>query len=89
MEGKHYKIRANVFSIDEGNKAYKNVKAIRIVSDKYNILIMEDYLPVIGEVNGSVSIVLEDSNEEYKNIKGFFKHSHNQFDLLIKEVYDA
>lgn len=89
MEEKHYKIKANVFSIDEGNKSYKNVKAIRIVSDKYNILIMEDYLPVIGEIDGSVNIVLNDHTEEFKNIKGFFKHSHNQFDLLIKEINNA
>ena len=79
-----HKIKANVFSIENGHVQFENVKAVRIISDKYNILIMEDFLPVIGEVKGNVSIVLDDSTEEFNNITGYYKHSHNQFELLIK-----
>ena len=32
------------------------VKMIKINDEKYNILIMKDYWPVLGEVNGSVYI---------------------------------
>lgn len=85
---KKYKINANIFSIEEGDIHFENVKAIRILSSKYNILIMEDYLPVIGEVNGSVQIALEDKTEIFNNIVAYYKHSKNEFNLLIKEFKD-
>lgn len=80
-----HKIVAKIFSMKDGYSEYKNVRAIKIISDKYNILIMEDYLPVIGEIKGNVSIVFDDKVEEIPNIRGFYKHSHNEFELLIKE----
>ena len=80
-----HKIIAKIFSMKDGYKEYKNVRAVKIISKKYNILIMEDYLPVIGEIDGNVSIVFDDSVTEITNIKGFYKHSHNEFELLIKE----
>ena len=51
---------------------------------KYNLLIMKDYWPVIGEINGNVYI---DGKEEhaYENIKGFYMLSHNIFRLIIVE----
>lgn len=85
VQAKKYKIKANVFSIDKGNQSFDNVKSIRILSSKYNILIMEDYLPVIGEVDGSVTISFDDHQEEFKNIIAYYKHSKNEFELLIKE----
>ena len=85
---KKYKIKANVFSIENGDIHFDNVKAVRIISSKYNILIMEDYLPVIGEVDGSVHITLEDRTEEFNNIVAYYKHSKNEFELLIKEFKD-
>ena len=58
------------------------VKMIKINDEKYNILIMKDYWPVLGEVNGSVYI---DGNEtiSFENIKGFYTLSHNVFRLII------
>ena len=80
-----HKIIAKIFSMKDGYKEYRNVRAVKIISNKYNILIMEDYLPVIGEIRGDVSIVFDDSVIEIKKIVGFYKHSHNEFELLIKE----
>ena len=61
-----------------------NVKVIRVKDEKYNLLIMKDYWPVIGEINGNVYI---DGKEEhaYENIKGFYMLSHNIFRLIIVE----
>ena len=84
-----HKIRANVFSIENGYESFENIKSIRIVSKKFNILIMEDYLPVIGEVDGNVSLTFDDETKEIENITGYFKHSHNEFELLIKEYRNA
>ena len=60
------------------------VKIIRIKDEKYNLLIMKDYWPVIGEINGSIYF---DGDESYafENIKGFYMLSNNVFRLIIVE----
>jgi hypothetical protein len=63
----------------------KDVKIIRIKSAEYNLLIMKDYWPVVGEINGKVTIEA-DENYSYENINGFFTVSHNVFHLIIKET---
>ena len=61
-----------------------NVSAIRIKDNNYNLLIMKDYWPLLGEINGS--IIIEANNAyDYKNIKGFYTLSHNIFHLIILE----
>lgn len=65
----------------------ENVKIIRIKSDKYNLLIMKDYWPVVGEINGKIVIEADDS-VTYENIVGFYALSHNVFHLIIKETGD-
>ncbi len=63
----------------------ENVKIIRIKSEEYNLLIMKDYWPVVGEIQGDVSIEAEE-NYKFENMTGFFTLSHNVFHLIIKEV---
>lgn len=65
----------------------ENVKIIRIKSDYCNLLIMKDYWPVVGEINGKISIEA-DKSITYDNIKGFYSLSHNVFHLIIKEKGD-
>lgn len=79
------KITANTFSMSEGAKEYIGLKGIRIKSKDYNLLIMEDYLPLIGKVEGDVTFIGEDETTTLDNIVGFYRHSHNNFELLIKE----
>ena len=62
-----------------------NVKIVRVKSADYNLLIMKDYWPVVGEINGKVTIEA-DENYSYENINGFFTVSHNVFHLIIKET---
>jgi hypothetical protein len=61
-----------------------NVKIIRVKSHNYNLLILKDYWPIIGELDGSISIEGE-RNIKYENIKGFYSLSNNIFHLIIKE----
>jgi len=61
-----------------------DAKIIRIKDGKYNLLIMKDYWPVIGEIDGSIYIEA-DKNYSYDNIKGFYSLTHNLFHLIIKE----
>ena len=61
-----------------------NVKVIRVKDEKYNLLIMRDYWPVIGEINGDVYLDGE-KEQAFENIKGFYMLSHNVFRLIIVE----
>ena len=56
-------IKVKVFDIRNGMRVYDNIKIIRIISKDYNLLIMKDYLPIIGEIEGSVDIKNDVVNE--------------------------
>ena len=76
---------AKVISFDKGLEVFEEVRQVRIESKGYTLLIMEDYMPVIGEVDGKVIISGDEETREYAGVKGFYKHSHNSFSLLLSE----
>lgn len=78
-------IKVRVFDMDHGLREYENIKIVRIISKDYNLLIMKDYLPIIGEIDGLVDIKNDQVNESFKNIKAFYMNSDNVFNLMIKE----
>ncbi|MCR5145495.1 MAG: hypothetical protein K6B67_09405 [Lachnospiraceae bacterium] len=79
-----YKITAKVVDRDEGLKEYDNIRMIRVVSRDYNLLIMEDYMPIIGRVGRSVELITEDETIKFSPVQGFFMHKKNEFYLLIE-----
>lgn len=78
-------IKVKVFDIKNGLRVYENIKIIRIISKDYNLLIMKDYLPIIGEIDGSVDIKNESTDLSFKDIRAFYMNSDNVFNLMIKE----
>ena len=78
-------IKVRIFDLSKGLVEYEHIKVIRIKSVDYNLLIMQDYLPIIGEIDGSVDIKNEVLEINYKNIKAFYMNSNNVFNLMIKE----
>ena len=78
-------IKVRIFDMTHGLREYENIKIIRIISKDYNLLIMKDYLPIIGEIDGSVDIKNDDINMSFKDIKAFYMNSENIFNLMIKE----
>jgi len=78
-------IEAIVISFRNGYQIYYNVKLIRIVSKKYNLLIMVDYMPIVGELDGDIEIVSENDVVSMKNINAFYIMKNNVFKLLIRE----
>lgn len=83
------KITATVLGIKEGFRKHEQVDMIRIKSEKYTLLIMDDYMPVIGRIDGMVEIVTGEDTESYPSVHGFFTHRKNTFELLIKEEADV
>ena len=71
--------------MENGLREYDDIKIIRIISKDYNLLIMKDYLPIIGEIDGSVDIKNDSVNLSFKDIKAFYMNSDNIFNLMIKE----
>lgn len=78
-------IHVSVLSLSGGMKNYENVAMVRIVSKDYNLLILKDYMPTIGKVQGSVQIVGEDIMQSLDGIEGYYVFRQNQFELLIEE----
>lgn len=73
-----------ILSIESGLQVYENIKFIRILSEKYNLLIMRDYLSIIGEINGNIEFEGEKSFK-LERIKGYYINKNNEFNLIIKE----
>ena len=78
-------MKVRVFDMKHGLVEYDDVKTIRIISRDYNLLIMKDYLSVIGEIVGSVDIKGENLDLSFKQIKAFYMNSKNVFNLMIEE----
>ena len=78
-------IKVRIFDLEKGLIEYESIKIIRIISKDYNLLIMQDYLPILGEIEGSVDIKNEEIEIKNKNIKAFYMNSNNVFNLMIKE----
>ena len=78
-------IKVRIFDIENGLREYKDIKIIRIISKDYNLLIMKDYLPIIGEIEGSVESLNDKFTSSLKDIKAFYMNSNNEFNLMIKE----
>ena len=78
--------KVKIFDLDKGLTEYEHIKIVRIVSEDYNLLIMQDYLPIIGEIDGSIDIKSEEIDISFPKIKAFYMNSGNVFNLMIKEV---
>lgn len=85
-ESREMKVR--VFDL-QGLVEYEDVKIVRIISKDYNLLIMKDYLPIIGEIDGNVDIKSEKEEINLRNIKAFYMNSNNEFNLMIRETENA
>ena len=79
--------RMIVFVSDFANglRVFRDVKLIRVKSSDYSLLIMEDYFPILGQVNGRIEFLSEGKLVDLGKLKGFYVHRDNEFSLLIKE----
>lgn len=78
-------IEVIIISFQNGFQIYHNVKIIRLYSKEYNLLMMVDYMPVVGELEGRLVIVSEEEEVTLDNVRGFYVMKNNVFKLLIKE----
>ena len=74
-----------VLSLKSGVEVLENIVSIKINSKKYNLLIMKNYTPIIGEINGTIEIQSETTNKKYEDIIGYYLNIDNEFRLMLKE----
>lgn len=80
------KIKVKLLNIKEGLKEYDDIIIIRIKDKNYNLNIMRDYVPIIGEVDGMVEFQKGEETITLENVIGYYMNKKNQFNLFIKEV---
>lgn len=77
-------IKGRIIDTQAGMIFLPEVFAVRIRCETYNLLVMEDYLPIMGRVDGDVTFLTPEGEENFHHILGFFKHQHNEFTLIIE-----
>ena len=78
-------MKVRIFDLVHGLKEYNNINFIRIVSDDYSLIIVNDYKPVYGEVNGTITFNSNEIDLEYNKIKADYVYRNNEFNLVIRE----
>lgn len=87
MENKGFTV--NVFELKSGLTTYENVSYVRITSSDYNLLVMLDYMPIIGEIKGRVDVKTPDGEITFNNILASYMNSKNVFNLMIQGDLDG
>ncbi|MBS6398147.1 MAG: hypothetical protein KH452_13535 [Clostridiales bacterium] len=80
------RIIARIIDARVGLKVLDGVYAVRIHSRDFYALIMNDYLPTLGKVEGDVIFLNREGEHPYRGMRGFYKHQHNEFTLLVEEI---
>lgn len=95
-EEEQKRIEAVIIGYEQGYVSYHNVKMIRLKGHDLNLLIMADYMPTLGEIDGRVELLMEEiplrkgqkgevESVVLENVSGFFVVKNNIFKLLLKE----
>lgn len=78
-------IKVKIFSLSKGLEELNDILIIRIKSRDYNLLVMPDYMPVLGEIQGDIDFENKEMARSLKKITGYYMHSNNEFSLILRE----
>lgn len=79
------KIKEKIVSIEKGLQEYEEIEMIRVKSSDHTLLILENYMPLLGRLDGYVELVFEDKTLRFNDIQGYYMHKKNEFSLLVQE----
>ena len=80
-------MQVNIYSFSNSLESFDDISIIRIKSKEYTLLIMPDYMPTIGQLEGSLSIVGPNIDKTWENIMGYYVIRKNTFELIVKDTY--
>ena len=78
-------ITVRVIDYVNGIEVIQNINAVSIMSNGYCLLIMEDYVPTQGRIEGEMSFLTNEEEYAYENVKGSYKYQDNEFTIFIEE----
>ena len=78
---------AKIYTLKNGIEIIENVTAIRIKSKDYNLLLLKDYMPMIGEIEGQFEVETPNNENDvsYSDIRAYYVINNNVFSVLIEE----
>jgi len=78
-------IETIIISFDSGFRIFHDTKMIRLKSKNSNLLIMIDYMPTVGELEGSIEIISDNEVFKMEDVSGYYVVKNNVFKLLLRE----
>lgn len=79
------KIKAKIVSMEKGLQEYEDVEMIRVKSEDHTLLILQNYMPLLGRLDGYIELVFENETLRFNNLHGYYMHKKNEFSLLVQE----
>lgn len=79
------KIKAKIVSMEYGLQEYEEIEMIRVKGENHSLLILQNYMPLLGHLDGYVDLVLKDETLRIQDVKGYYMHKQNEFSLLVEE----
>lgn len=78
------KIKAKIVSMEYGLQEYDEIEMIRVKSKTHSLLILQNYMPLLGHLDGYVDLVMRDETLRIQNVQGYYMHKQNEFSLLAE-----
>ncbi len=79
------RIKAKIVCIEKGLQEFENIEMVRVKSTDHTLLILKNYMPLLGRLEGYVELVFEDKTLRFNDLKGYYMHKKNEFSLLVQE----
>ena len=77
-------VLVKIFTLKDGLEVVENVSAVRLISNDYNLLILKDYVAIIGKVEGTIEIESEGGTKKLDNTIAYYVSHNNVFNLMIE-----
>lgn len=77
-------MQVSIFTIKKGLEQIEDVISIRIKSKLYNLLVLKDYLPIIGKIEGNFEIETKNDKIKYENVTAYYVNNKNKFNIIIE-----
>ena len=79
------RIKAKIVSMENGLQEFEEIEMIRVKGENHSLLILQNYMPLLGHLNGYVDLVLKDETLRIKDVQGYYMHKQNEFSLLVEQ----
>lgn len=79
------KIKAKIVCMNKGLQEYEDIEMIRVKSSYHSLLILQNYMPLLGRLDGYIELVFENETLRFNDLHGYYMHKKNEFSLLVQE----